>query len=60
MVTKKTATGQAKGKKLKLKKETIKDLGSKKSGAVKGGMRRRDPDPTETCYACTVSCVWCG
>jgi hypothetical protein len=58
MVTKKTAAGQAKGKKLKLKKETIKDLGSKKSGAVKGGLRRQ-PDPTDTCYACSVSCIVC-
>ena len=58
MVTRKTAAGQAKGKKLKLKRETIKDLGSKKSGAVKGGVRR--PDPTDnTCYACSVSCIVC-
>jgi hypothetical protein len=59
MVTKKTAAGQAKGKKLKLKKETIKDLGSKKSGAVKGGLRR--PDPTDnTCVLCTFSCIVCA
>ena len=51
MVTRKTAASQAKGKKLKLKRETIKDLGSKKSGAVKGGVR----NDTET-ILCSVAC----
>ena len=38
MVTRKTAAGQAKGKKLKLKRETIKDLNAKsKAKDVKGG-----------------------
>ena len=50
MVTKKMAAGQAKGKKLKLKKETIKDLGSKKSGAVKGGVKQ------ETRFGCSGNC----
>jgi hypothetical protein len=51
MVNRKTAAGQAKGKKLKVKRETIKDLGSKKSGAVKGGNK----PGTET-IVCTVNC----
>ena len=51
MVTRKTAARQAKGKKLKLKRETIKDLGSKKSGAVKGGNKTG----TET-NICSVNC----
>ena len=54
MVTRKTAASQAKGKKLKLKRETIKDLGSKKSGAVKGGI---GPGTDQTCNFCTVGCT---
>ena len=53
MVTRKTAAGKAKGKKLKLKRETIKDLGSKKSGAVKGGGIIED-NPT---YVLSCACV---
>ncbi len=52
-VTEIRGTGSSKGKskKLKLKRETIKDLGSKKSGAVKGGLRQG----TET-IVCTLNC----
>jgi hypothetical protein len=39
MVTRKKATGKKTGK-LKLKKETLKDLGVSKARAVKGGMGR--------------------
>jgi len=52
MVTRKTAAGKAKGKKLKLKRETIKDLGSKKSGAVKGGGIKDNPT-----YVLSCACV---
>jgi hypothetical protein len=50
MVTRKTAAGQAKGKKHKLKKETIKDLESKKGGEVKGGLKQA------TVVFCTDNC----
>ena len=48
-----TRKGPARGKggKLKLKKETLKDLSPKKAG-VKGGMQDL---PTRTC-GCTVTC----
>jgi hypothetical protein len=54
MVTRKTAAGQAKGKKLKLKRETIKDLGSKKSSAVKGG--KGEGTAVSCGDLCTVGC----
>ena len=58
MVTRKTAAGHAKGKKLKLKRETIKDLGSKKSGAVKGG--NKTGTETDFCsIACQPTIVFC-
>ena len=50
MVTKKRTSGKAKDKKLKLKKETIKDI-EPKGGSVKGGMGRR------TGALCTVDCT---
>ncbi len=50
MVTKKTAAGKAKEKKLKLKRETIKDL-EPKSKAVKGGIGPR------TGILCTADCA---
>jgi hypothetical protein len=40
MTTKKTDTGKGGVKKLKLKKQTVKDLNTPKSKDVKGGMNR--------------------
>lgn len=49
MVTRKTTAGQAKGKKLKLKKETLTDLDAKAN--VKGGAG------AGTRILCTAGCV---
>jgi hypothetical protein len=54
---KKTTTGKGPARKLKLKKETIKDLGvNKRSGAVKGGRAIG----TETCYMISCFQACCG
>jgi hypothetical protein len=57
MTTKKSKT--ARGKKLKVKKETIRDLDSKiKRGDVKGGFRPPlSQGCTDTCYVETNCCV---
>jgi hypothetical protein len=51
MVTRKKATGQAKGKKLRVKKETLKDLGAEKK-VVKGGAIPLPTDRTCSCFTC--------
>ncbi len=61
MVAKKKATtGKGQVKKLKLKRETIRDLGAKGRN-VKGGARVRRPE-TDTCGAtcgdrCSAGCI---
>ena len=53
--TRKPKTARGKTRKLKLKKETLKDLGARDSVArgVKGGMLNK---PTVTCYCTAGSC----
>ena len=54
--TRKPRAAKGKTRKLKLKKETLKDLSPKNSArGVKGGMQNL-PRPTATCGACTASC----
>ena len=58
MTTKKTATGKGQAKKLKLKKETVKDLDVKgKANGVKGGaIRLTGACPTASCNCFTNGC----
>ncbi|MGH9944668.1 MAG: hypothetical protein ACRD9R_20160 [Pyrinomonadaceae bacterium] len=53
MVAKKKSTGQVKVGKLKLNKETLKDLSTEEAKQVKGGAR---PRPASGGGGCTASC----
>ncbi len=57
MTKRKTTTGKRGVKKLKLKKETLRDLDTRGKGReVKGGLRAA----TYTCYdLCTITCRSC-
>ncbi len=58
MTTKKTTTGAGKTRKLKLRKETVKDLDVKsKANGVKGGIRTRIEDNKS--ITCTITCNVC-
>jgi len=57
MTTKKKIAAPARGKQLKLKKETLKDLDAKgKAGKVKGGGLVELPNTIRCTIACTIGC----
>ena len=59
MVSKKTGLGKG-ASKLKLKKETLRDLDPKnKSGAVKGGAIKERTEGVGCSMGCSVSCGPC-
>ena len=49
---------EGKSGRLTIKKETLKDLDVKVGKGVRGGVRP-PKEPTDTCYACSVSCIIC-
>jgi hypothetical protein len=56
----KASPGKRSTRKLKLKRETIKDLGPKSRGSgVKGGLRVGGSIVTCTCFSCVYTCKDC-
>ena len=57
--TKAKSGTESKSRRLTIKKETLKDLDAKVGKGVRGGVRAGTKEPTDTCYACSVSCLVC-